>query len=63
MNIELQTRKTQVNRNGEPSFDKDLYYDLDQFIVTCLSREVDWFICLDECHWSIDFDLHFPDFF
>lgn len=28
MHTELQTRKTQVNRNGEPSFDIDLYYDL-----------------------------------
>ena len=30
--------------------------------VTCLSWEVDWFICLDECHWLIDFDHDFPDF-
>lgn len=30
--------------------------------VTCLSREVYWFICLNECHWLVDFDHDFPDF-
>lgn len=35
----------------------------DQCIVTCLSGKIDWFVCLDECHWSIDSDHDFSDFF
>lgn len=31
--------------------------------VTCLSREIDWFVCLDNGHGLVGFDQDFPDFF
>lgn len=34
-----------------------------QFLVTCLSGEVDWFVCLDEDSWFIGFDHDFPGLF